>query len=166
MNSRCASTLFVVALSVIIVVYGAPTDALNALQLSSALLGNNLNASVGSVGDGGLQCYCTTSEDEAKDGTYDDCPTFPYTVDVCVTMHLDTDEYGDITSRVGMPTGFRSSCGKTVKNVDVTDDFGGNVHVKEGSIQCCYTDHCNSGISLGHSLILVCLMLCISLFKK
>merc|ERR1711942_473808 len=55
MNNRCASTLFVVAMSVIAVVYGAPADA-----------------TVGA--SNGVMCECTFTKEQAQGNTFVDCP--------------------------------------------------------------------------------------------
>merc|ERR1711942_508197 len=64
MNTRCASTLFVVAMSVIAVVYGAPADA--------------------TVGASNLGCYCTPTKAQALGNTYKECPK-PDQFAVCMT---------------------------------------------------------------------------------
>jgi len=128
MNTRCASTLFVVAMSVIAVVYGAPADA-----------------TVGvSNEDDGLGCYCTLTKAQATGNTYEECAK-PDQWAVCMTALYDTKELGYFIYREGLPAGLEGECGKEFGNMTVPDPFdqGSTLFVIDGKIDCCYTTDCN-----------------------
>jgi len=141
MNTRCASTLFVVAMSAIAVVYGAPADAVSALSVSArraVLYGATVGAS------NGVMCECTFTKEQAQGNTFVDCPA-PNSFGVCMTTFYTTKELGKITVRQGIPEPLKDECGKTFYNETIPDFFVPNseMFVIEAHDTCCNTDNCN-----------------------
>merc|ERR1712002_255526 len=105
MNTRCASTLFMVAMSAIAVVYGAPADA-----------------TVGASNGVGCECECTFTMDQAQGNTFVDCPA-PNNFDVCMTTVYNTKDLGTLTVRAGLPAPLSGECGKSFANVTIPNPF-------------------------------------------
>jgi len=142
MNTRCASTLFVVAMSAIAVVYGAPADAVSALSVSArraVLYGATVGAS------NGVGCECTFTMDQAQGNTFVDCPA-PNNFDVCMTTVYTTKDLGKLTVRAGLPQPLSDECGKSFSNVTIPNPFVPNseMFVIEAHDTCCITDKCNT----------------------
>merc|ERR1711942_13421 len=125
MNTRCASTLFMVAMSVIAVVYGAPADA--------------------TVGASNLGCYCTLTKAQALGNTYKECPK-PDQFAVCMTQKFQTKEFGTFNMRAGLPESLVDECEHEFKNVTILDPFdqGKTLFVIDATISCCDATDCNN----------------------
>merc|ERR1712002_1045687 len=119
-----ASTLFVVAMSVIAMVYGAPADA-----------------TVGA--SNGVGCECTFTKEQAQGNTFVDCPA-PNSFYVCMTTFYTTKELGKITIRMGLPQPLSDECGKSFANETIPDFFDpdSEMFVIEAHDTCCNTDKC------------------------
>merc|ERR1712168_967809 len=144
MNTRCASTLFVVTMSVIAVVHGVPANNIVSDPLgliSGVFVGENFSGR-----DVNLQCYCTPNLQAAKENTFVECPFTSYPI--CMTQVANTTEYGLLYIRGVFPESLKDSCWTEVLNYTLPYNPWAKspktIHFIDDKISCCETDNCNN----------------------